>query len=47
MRKRLRILLLSVLVCLAAFAAGCNLMPDEEPGYDIRVTPHTLGTDLR
>jgi len=32
----MRMLLFLLLACLAA-AAGCNIMPEEDPGYNVRI----------
>jgi hypothetical protein len=37
MKLKLKLLLLVLLACLPILACGCSTMPDEEPGYEVRL----------
>ena len=42
-KLKLRLLLLILLACLPVLACGCSTMPDEEPGYEVRLDAGTGG----
>ena len=37
----MRTLLFLLLACVAVGIAGCNIMPEEDPGYNVRIETHT------
>ena len=40
----MRTLLFLLLACVALGIAGCNIMPEEDPGYNVRIeTPAPTG----
>lgn len=42
----MRTLLLLLLACVALGITGCNIMPEEDPGYNVRIeTPTPAGSE--